>query len=59
MNKILMKLIQKNTVNTAKNLFLVNMFSDEKIFCCQGCVSVYGILNSNGLSDYYETKEGP
>ncbi len=32
---------------------------DEKAFCCQGCVSVYEILNANGLKDYYELNSAP
>ncbi|WP_294243446.1 heavy metal translocating P-type ATPase metal-binding domain-containing protein [uncultured Chryseobacterium sp.] len=27
---------------------------DEKIFCCNGCKSVYEILNANNLSNFYE-----
>lgn len=27
---------------------------DEKIFCCNGCKSVYEILNSNDLGNFYE-----
>ncbi|WP_265429431.1 heavy metal translocating P-type ATPase [Chryseobacterium sp. YIM B08800] len=27
---------------------------DEKIFCCTGCKSVYEILNTNNLSNFYE-----
>ncbi|MDC8104986.1 heavy metal translocating P-type ATPase metal-binding domain-containing protein [Chryseobacterium sp. B21-037] len=27
---------------------------DEKIFCCNGCRSVYEILNSNNLTNFYE-----
>lgn len=27
--------------------------SDDKSFCCEGCKTVYSILNDNGLCDYY------
>ncbi|WP_292009065.1 heavy metal translocating P-type ATPase metal-binding domain-containing protein [Chryseobacterium sp.] len=27
---------------------------DDKIFCCNGCKSVYEILNTNNLSNFYE-----
>ncbi|WP_288764105.1 heavy metal translocating P-type ATPase metal-binding domain-containing protein [uncultured Weeksella sp.] len=27
---------------------------DEKVFCCQGCKTVYEILNVNDLKDFYE-----
>lgn len=26
---------------------------DDKYFCCQGCLGVYGLLNNAGLCDYY------
>jgi Cu+-exporting ATPase len=33
--------------------------SENNTFCCQGCLSVYQILNSNGLCDYYNISEKP
>jgi Cu+-exporting ATPase len=32
---------------------------DDKEFCCQGCKSVYSILNKNGLCEYYNLNENP
>lgn len=32
---------------------------DEKTFCCQGCKSVYTILNKSGLCEYYNLNEQP
>jgi Cu+-exporting ATPase len=32
---------------------------DDKHFCCQGCQTVYEILNSNGLCQYYNLDENP
>lgn len=32
---------------------------DQKEFCCQGCVSVFKILNQNELADYYCLNEAP
>jgi Cu+-exporting ATPase len=32
---------------------------DEKTFCCQGCKSVYFILNKSGLCEYYNLNEQP
>lgn len=32
---------------------------EDKIFCCEGCQMVYGILNSNGLCNYYQLNERP
>lgn len=29
-------------------------FLDEKFFCCQGCLSVYSLLNNAGLCNYYD-----
>lgn len=31
-----------------------NIIFDEKSFCCQGCKSVYEILNINSLGNFYE-----
>jgi Cu+-exporting ATPase len=31
----------------------------DKIFCCDGCKMVYGILNQNGMCDYYEISKNP
>ncbi len=31
----------------------------EKNFCCEGCRSVYEILNKNGMCDYYEISNNP
>ena len=30
---------------------------DEKAFCCEGCKTVYDILQNNGLCKYYEIDE--
>jgi Cu+-exporting ATPase len=31
----------------------------EKVFCCQGCKTVYEILNENSLCDYYDLGNQP
>jgi len=31
----------------------------EKPFCCEGCKTVYEILNENGFSDYYNIAQAP
>ncbi|MEP7317988.1 MAG: heavy metal translocating P-type ATPase metal-binding domain-containing protein [Panacibacter sp.] len=31
----------------------------EKNFCCEGCKMVFGILNKNGLCDYYSISKNP
>ena len=33
--------------------------SDEKAFCCEGCKTVYEILNQGGLCTYYELSKNP
>ncbi len=30
---------------------------EEKAFCCQGCLTVFQILNENGLTDFYNLSE--
>lgn len=37
---------------------LYNSFdnSKSKPFCCQGCLTVYNVINQKGLTDYYEIK---
>lgn len=32
---------------------------DEKNFCCEGCKTVYGILNQSDLCDYYSLNAAP
>jgi len=32
---------------------------DEKLFCCNGCKSVYEILNANKLSGFYDLNKSP
>ncbi len=32
---------------------------DDKLFCCQGCRTVYEILNENNLCDYYSYQQNP
>jgi P-type Cu+ transporter len=30
-----------------------SLTSDEKVFCCQGCLTVYELLSQNGLTEFY------
>jgi P-type Cu+ transporter len=32
---------------------------DEKMFCCEGCKTVYEILSQNNLCDYYDLNNNP
>lgn len=36
-----------------------NICIDKKVFCCEGCKTVYEILNQSGLCDYYAYNEHP
>jgi P-type Cu+ transporter len=36
-----------------------NIAIDEKIFCCNGCKTVYEILNKSNLCDYYAIEQTP
>ncbi|WPP52084.1 heavy metal translocating P-type ATPase [Catalinimonas niigatensis] len=36
-----------------------NIAFDEKTFCCQGCKTVYEILNTNDLCQYYDLGKSP
>jgi len=31
----------------------------DKVFCCEGCKMVYGIITQNGLCDYYDISKTP
>lgn len=60
-----MSTVQKHTTPTLKcyhcgsecNDFHLEL--DEKSFCCEGCKTVYSILNSNGLCTYYDLEKNP
>ena len=36
-----------------------SIFLEEKYFCCNGCKSVYQLLNSSDLYDYYDISTNP
>lgn len=38
---------------------LVNIISEDKHFCCQGCKTVYEIINKNNLCSYYDLEQNP
>jgi Cu+-exporting ATPase len=35
------------------------LWTDEKAFCCQGCKTVFEILNANNLCEYYDLDKNP
>jgi len=36
-----------------------DIISDDKSFCCEGCRTVYGLLNDNNLCQYYSLESRP
>ncbi|MEI6876897.1 MAG: heavy metal translocating P-type ATPase metal-binding domain-containing protein, partial [Spirochaetota bacterium] len=30
----------------------------RKVFCCHACWGIYGLIRSEGLDDFYETRRG-
>lgn len=44
----------ENCFHCGQNIDKERIFFDEKAFCCNGCKSVYEILNSNNLGNFYE-----
>lgn len=36
-----------------------NIVIEEKHFCCEGCKTVYSILNKSGLCEYYDISKNP
>ncbi len=44
----------ENCFHCGQNIEKERISFDEKIFCCNGCKSVYEILNLNDLGDFYE-----
>ena len=46
--------MSENCFHCGQNIEKERISFDEKIFCCNGCKSVYEILNINNLSNFYE-----
>lgn len=44
----------KNCFHCGQEIDKDRIFFDEKAFCCNGCKSVYEILNANNLGNFYE-----
>ena len=36
-----------------------SLFFDDKIFCCNGCKTVYQIFSDNNLTSYYDLDKNP
>lgn len=46
--------MSENCFHCGQNIEKERIAFDDKIFCCNGCKSVYEILNINNLSNFYE-----
>lgn len=46
--------MSENCFHCGQNIEKERISFDEKIFCCNGCKSVYEILNINDLGNFYE-----
>ncbi len=51
--------IQSTCYHCGENLIHHQIQLEEKFFCCQGCKTVYGILNDHELCAYYELNQAP
>lgn len=46
--------MSENCFHCGQNIDRERILFDEKLFCCNGCKSVYEILNMNNLGNFYE-----
>lgn len=46
--------VSENCFHCGQGIEKERILFDEKTFCCNGCKSVYEILNTNNLSNFYE-----
>jgi P-type Cu+ transporter len=46
--------VSENCFHCGQGIEKERILFDEKTFCCNGCRSVYEILNTNNLSNFYE-----
>ena len=42
-----------------ESCFTNNISVEEKFFCCEGCKTVYQILNESNLCEYYNLNDNP
>ena len=47
-------MVSENCFHCGQGIEKERILFDERIFCCNGCKSVYEILNTNNLSNFYE-----
>jgi Cu+-exporting ATPase len=46
--------VSENCFHCGQGIEKERILFDEKLFCCNGCKSVFEILNTNNLSNFYE-----
>ncbi len=46
--------VSENCFHCGQDIEKERILFDERIFCCNGCKSVYEILNTNNLANFYE-----
>jgi len=46
--------VSENCFHCGQNINKERLLFDDKLFCCNGCKSVYEILNLNNLGSFYE-----
>ncbi|WP_288243655.1 heavy metal translocating P-type ATPase metal-binding domain-containing protein, partial [uncultured Chryseobacterium sp.] len=46
--------MSENCFHCGQGIEKERILFDEKTFCCNGCKSVYEILNANNLNNFYE-----
>jgi P-type Cu+ transporter len=51
------KYLPEKCFHCGEDCFDKNLYFDEKYFCCNGCQTVYQLLNKTGLCSYYDLNE--
>ena len=59
MHKISKVLTSPSCYHCGEDCLGTVLHADDKDFCCRGCKMVYGILQQNGLCDYYAITQNP
>lgn len=54
-----MSKLSKSCFHCGETLVLETICIDDKVFCCEGCKTVYEILQSKDMCSYYETEAMP
>jgi len=51
--------VEEKCYHCGENCIDETLYLDEKAFCCQGCKTVYEILNGSDLCQYYDLEKNP